>query len=132
MWDGEQWLPESDGGTFQTTATFPTVRQLPKLQEALNIATPYETVNEITYQSDVNEAIETVTLLGAKNVARTADLFDFSQNTVVQGYWTHVIDEGGAPGLGEFYAYDENGANTVEFVDVKVFKINDTGVPGRS
>ena len=86
----------------------------------------------IQTQQDVNDAILDVTILGAKNVARTADLFDFSQNTVVQGYWTHVIDEGGNPGLGQFYAYDENGANTIQFLDVRVLKINDTGVPGSS
>ena len=80
---------------------------------------PIATNSAIQTQQDVNDAILDVTILGAKNVARTADLFDFSQNTVVQGYWTHVIDEGGNPGLGQFYAYDENGFNTFNF-DVRV------------
>ena len=85
---------------------------------------------QIQTQYDANQALLKEVVLSAKNTARTVDLFDFSQNTVVQGYWTHVIDEGGAPDVSEFYAYDQSGANTIQFLDIKTIKFNDTGVPG--
>ena len=116
------------GGAFQTTATLPTVRQYPGLKKAV---APYDdSTNDIKFQSDVNDLIEEVTIIGAKNVARTADLFDFSQNTVVQGYWSHEENNGGVPGLGKFFATDEDGNITIQFLDVRAFKFNDNGLPG--
>ena len=84
----------------------------------------------IQTQYDANQALLQETILSAKNLARSSDLIDFTQNTAVQGYWVHVKDEGGNPDLSEFYAYDENGVNTTDFINIRVFRFNDNGIPG--
>jgi hypothetical protein len=87
-----------------------------------------DNVRVIQTQYDANQALLKETILSAKNLARNSDLLDFTQNTAVQGYWVHTIDEGGAPGEAEFYAYDENGFNTTEFKDIRLIKFNDNGL----
>ena len=94
----------------------------------VGVPSQIEDVQAIQTQYDANQALLKEGILSSKNLARNSDLINFTQNTTVQGYWVHTMDEGGPPDEAEFYAYDENGFNTTQFEDMRLIKFNDNGV----
>ena len=78
-------------------------------------------------QEAVNNTIAAATEAVIKSSGRAADQIDFLQNSVGKGIWTRtegIPDSEDYPGPGEFWA------DATDFGDCKVFKFNDSGVPG--
>ena len=83
----------------------------------------------IATQYDVNNTFAQTDVLSAKNTARTSDLIDFTNNSVCQAYWVHTqVDSDPYPDIAEFWAYDENGVETTQFLDIRKIIFNDNGI----
>ena len=83
----------------------------------------------VATQYDVNDSLIQTDVLSSRNIRRTSDLIDFTNNSVCQAYWVHTEqDNDPYPNTAEFWAYDENGVETTEFINIRKIIFNDNGI----
>jgi hypothetical protein len=87
----------------------------------LKLLDPLEDPDSNATLYDRNKAANDLSRKTVRQIYRVNDGVDFLNNTVSSGLWVHTLSDQPAalPGPSEFFLFDENDNNTVEFKDVK-------------